>query len=374
LAVQSFPKDKNQQVEHLNVPYARVIVPNLIGLNNIVAQIELDGQGLRADEKYFVDTSGTGGVVIAQAVPAGKRIRFKTKIEYTVRTLSAVTTPYVVGQTKNSAIATITSSLLTYNLVTASTPDSTKQDIVIGQSPEPPIQLAPGATVTIVVGNYVPATEGILPDVTSKTESEAILALNVAGFTTISVTNSVGSTPSYQTLNGKIIAQTPVGGVLQSFTTTVSLTKAVYQPTPPPPPPPPPPPIIATPPPPIIATPPPPIIATPPPPIIAVPPIIATPPPIIAVPPIIATPPPIIATPPPIIATPPPIIATPPPIIATPPPIIATPPPSCTPGAVCGESIVPCGSSGCTCCPEGCTRLRRYTSTCACVNSGGLLC
>jgi beta-lactam-binding protein with PASTA domain len=351
LAVQSFPKDKNQQVEHLNVPYARVIVPNLIGLNSVVAQQELDGQGLRADEKYFVDTSGTGGVVIAQAVPAGKRIRFKTKIEYTVRTLSAVTAPYVVGQTKNSAIATITSSLLTYTIVTASTPDSSKQDIVIAQSPEPPTQLAPGATITLVVGNYVPATSGILPDVTSKTESEAILALNVAGFTTYTVTNSVGSSASYQTLNGKIIAQVPVGGSLQSFTINVGLTKAVYQ-----------------------ASPPPPIIAAPPPIIAAPPPIIATPPIIAAPPPIIATPPPIIATPPPIIATPPPIIATPPPIIATPPPIIATPPPGCTPGAVCGETIVPCGSSGCTCCPEGCTRLRRYSSTCACNASGGLLC
>ena len=78
MAVQSFPKDKNQQVEHLNVPYARVIVPNLVGLNNVIAQATLDGQGLRPDEKYFVDTAGTGGVVIAQAVPSGKRIRFKT--------------------------------------------------------------------------------------------------------------------------------------------------------------------------------------------------------------------------------------------------------------------------------------------------------
>ncbi len=365
MAVQSFPKDKNQQVEHLNVPYARVIVPNLVGLNNIVAQQELDGQGLRAEEKYFVDTSGTGGVVIAQAVPAGKRIRFKTKIEYTVRTLSAVTTPYVVGQTKNSAIATITSSLLTYNIVTASTPNADKQDVVIGQSPEPPIQLAPGATVTLVVGNYVPATSGILPDVTSKTESEAILALNVAGFTTYTVTNSVGSTPSYQTLNGKIIAQTPTGGALQDFTTNISLTKAVYQVVTP----------TVTP-----TAPTAPVGVVPAAPTVTptAPTVVPTAPTAPRAPTVVPTAPVgVVPTAPTVTPTAPTVTPTAPTVTPTAPTVTPTAPTGgggCTPGAVCGESIVPCGSSGCTCCPDGCTRLRRYTSTCACVNSGGLLC
>jgi beta-lactam-binding protein with PASTA domain len=372
LAVQSFPKDRNQQVEHLNVPYARVIVPNLVGLNNVVAQQELDGQGLRSDERYFVDTSGTGGVVISQAVPAGKRIRFKTKIEYTVRTLSAVTTPYVVGQTKNSAIATITSSLLTYNIVTASTPNQNNQDVVIGQSPEPPVQLAPGATVTIVVGNYVPATAGILPDVTSKTESEAILALNVAGFTTYTVTNSVGSTPSYQTLNGKIIAQTPTGGALQDFTTNISLTKAVYQvvtptvtPTAP----------TVTP-----TAPTAPVGVVPAAPTVTptAPTVVPTAPTAPRAPTVTPTAPiGVVPTAPTVTPTAPTVTPTAPTVTPTAPTVTPTAPSGgggCTPGAVCGEIIVPCGSSGCTCCPEGCTRLRRYTATCACTNSGGLLC
>ena len=113
MAVQSFPKDKNQSLEHLNTPYARVIVPNIVGLLNTTAQAELDSNGLRPSEEYFSAETGAPGIVIDQDIAPGKRARFRRKIKYTVRTLSAVTTPYVVGQTKNNAILTIAANLLT---------------------------------------------------------------------------------------------------------------------------------------------------------------------------------------------------------------------------------------------------------------------
>jgi hypothetical protein len=40
---------------------------------------------------------------------------------------------------------------------------------------------------------------------------------------------------------------------------------------------------------------------------------------------------------------------------------------------VCGETYYSQGQSGCSC-YEGCYRLKRYNSSCSCVNSGGLIC
>ena len=63
----------------------------------------------------------------------------------------------------------------------------------------------------------------------------------------------------------------------------------------------------------------------------------------------------------------------------TPVPAAPTPAPTpvagagCTVGAVCGETYYSQGQSGCSC-YEGCYRLKRYNSSCSCVNSGGLIC
>ena len=61
----------------------------------------------------------------------------------------------------------------------------------------------------------------------------------------------------------------------------------------------------------------------------------------------------------------------------TPTPAAPTPTPAasggCTVGAVCGETYYSQGQSGCSC-YEGCYRLKRYNSSCNCVNSGGLIC
>ena len=85
------------------------------------------------------------------------------------------------------------------------------------------------------------------------------------------------------------------------------------------------------------------------------------------------TPTPVTPTPTPVTPTP----VTPTPVTPTPTPVTPTPvaptPVVCTPNAVCGETTYNYNQGGCTC-TEGCVRLKRYNSSCDCVNSGPLIC
>ena len=95
--------------------------------------------------------------------------------------------------------------------------------------------------------------------------------------------------------------------------------------------------------------------------------------------PVAPTPTPVAPTPTPVAPTPTPVAPTPTPVAPTPTPVAPTPTPvaptpvGCTVGQVCGETYYDYGQSGCSCF-EGCYRLKRYNSSCACVNSGGLIC
>ena len=103
------------------------------------------------------------------------------------------------------------------------------------------------------------------------------------------------------------------------------------------------------------------------------------------------TPVPVPAAPTPVPAAPTPVPAAPTPAptpvpaaptpAPTPTPAAPTPAPTpvpvagggCTVGQVCGETYYSQGQGGCSCF-EGCYRLKRYNSSCNCVNSGGLIC
>src|SRR4051794_1126373 len=202
-----------------NAGRAKVTVPNLVGQTIAQATQTLTALGLPNPQTTQQNSdSQPAGTVLAQD-PAPGDVDAGTVVKLTVSGGAAkVDVPNVIGLDQ----ATAANQLGAKGFAVATTQEanqSVEAGKVIRTDPVPGAPLDKGQTVTIVVSTGKPQVD--VPDVTTKTESDARNALQAAGF----LQNvSYVDVPFGSNQDGKVITQNPPAGTKLAQGSTVSLT------------------------------------------------------------------------------------------------------------------------------------------------------
>ena len=133
---------------------SKVTAPNVVGLQQGVAQRRLNAAGLRAQVRY-VQSSKPSGVVVAQSpgsgtsVARGSRVRLAVSLGPSGTTTTAV--PDVVGQTQQDATTALQDAGFKVQVVTVDTGDASQNGNVVDEQPAAGSRAPDGSLVTIYV-------------------------------------------------------------------------------------------------------------------------------------------------------------------------------------------------------------------------------
>jgi eukaryotic-like serine/threonine-protein kinase len=132
-----------------------VRVPNVVGLQQAVAQRRLHSAGLGSRVKY-VSSQKPSGRVIAESPAAGTTVRRGSTVQISVSLGPNATTmrvPDVVGQDEQTATNTLQNAGFQVQVIRVPASDPSQNGIVVDEQPAGGNRAPDGSTVTIYVGS-----------------------------------------------------------------------------------------------------------------------------------------------------------------------------------------------------------------------------
>ena len=201
-------------------------VPDVTGSTVAAATQTLVAAGYTLGSQLTTASAAIARDLVVSTVPtAGTQLAKGQVVVLVVSTGPAAgVVPDVVGSTEASAVAAVQAAGLTTN-VNQGNDSSMKAGLVFKTDPAAGTSVAPQSLVQIFVSTGAPSQSGgtgtekvTVPDVTGKTQNDAIDALKALGFSVIATMHS-SSTVS----NGLVISQDPQGGSSHSKGSTVNI-------------------------------------------------------------------------------------------------------------------------------------------------------
>jgi serine/threonine-protein kinase len=132
-----------------------VKVPNVIGLQQTVAQRRLHSAGLGARVKY-VSSQKPSGQVVAESPAGGTTVNKGSKVQISVSLGPGATTtqvPDVVGQDQQTATSTLRNAGFQVQVIMVQASDPSQNGTVVDEQPAGGTRAPDGSTVTIYVGS-----------------------------------------------------------------------------------------------------------------------------------------------------------------------------------------------------------------------------
>ncbi len=194
-----------------------VTVPNVTGLEQAAAETAITQAGLAVGEIAQVCSDVVpAGLVISQDPAGDTQVAPGSAVNLVVSTGPCpVTVPNVTGLEQAAAEAALAAEGLYTGLVSSQCDDTVAAGAVISQSPAAGTQVAPGATVDIVISTGQP----VVPDVTGMELAEADTTISAVAGLSVNFTIACSDTvPS-----GQVASQNPAGGTTVSCGTTVEV-------------------------------------------------------------------------------------------------------------------------------------------------------
>jgi serine/threonine-protein kinase len=176
-------------------PAAKVAVPNVAGLEQSQAVLDLTGQGLLSNPEQEQSGTVAQGIVIKTNPKSGTKVGLgSTVILYVSSGPAPIAVPSVIGSSQSSAYSAIRAAGLvvgTTDLVPSTSPGGQ----VISTSPSAQTLVAPGSTVNLVVSNGTPPTTTTTSTIPSTTTTPS-------STTTTSTTSPNSTTTTLKPKNG----------------------------------------------------------------------------------------------------------------------------------------------------------------------------
>jgi eukaryotic-like serine/threonine-protein kinase len=194
------------------------VIPDVNGDSARDAKKALKEAGFKVKTNTEFSETEPDGLVIRTIPGAGEKADAGSKVTLVVsKGTQPVAVPSVVGQSRESATATLQSAGFAVD-VTDQVSSDTASGNVISQNPTADTEAGKGSTVTITVAKAPP--QATVPDVTGESRSSATTALRNRGFKV-----SVDEQPVQdQAEDGTVIAQDPSGGKAdQGSTVTITI-------------------------------------------------------------------------------------------------------------------------------------------------------
>lgn len=215
--VQGAKADPNSKVDLVLAGSEAIVVPNVVGLSEAQATVDLKTAGLVAGTVTNVaTTSVSAGVVLAQTPIAGTTVAKGAAVSLQI-SQSSVAVPDVANAAQADAESALKAAGFVVAVTQRSSP-SVASGRVIEQNPTAGVTARPGSTVTIIVSNGTGLVT--VPNVVTMTQADAVNALTAAGFKS-HVTLHTGGGPV-----GTVTAQSPVAGSKAASGATVGITVA----------------------------------------------------------------------------------------------------------------------------------------------------
>ena len=134
-----------------------VTVPNVVGIDQTIAQRRLRSAGLLVTVSYVASRTPEGRVT-AQSPSGGSTVERGSRVRISVstgpRTRPLVTVPDVVGLDQQTATAELRRAGFRVQVIPSETVDETQEGVVLDQQPEGGTRAPRGAQVTIYVGRF----------------------------------------------------------------------------------------------------------------------------------------------------------------------------------------------------------------------------
>jgi serine/threonine-protein kinase len=189
-----------------------------VGLTTSAAESKLRKAGFKPTTQEQSSSKVAQGHVVSTDPSAGIVVQVGSPVTVFVSSGPAqVHVPDVTGQTQKAAEATLTTAGLTVGAITPLLSASQAPETVLSQSPTAPATLPAGGGVNLVVAQA--PKEVAVPGVAGKTEVAATAALEKAGFTVKTVTEST-SEPARV---GQVLKQSPSAGAHARKGATVTI-------------------------------------------------------------------------------------------------------------------------------------------------------
>jgi beta-lactam-binding protein with PASTA domain/tRNA A-37 threonylcarbamoyl transferase component Bud32 len=195
----------------------RVPLPTVKGEQYSHAYAKLFALGLSPTEALVASTKATG-TVLGETPPAGQRVKKGSVVTLTVATRNSVVVPDVVGDTVASAGDVLGATGLAAGAVSTVCSNQYGKGIVISQSPKAGTRVAPGAKVDLEVSSG--PCNVLVPNVVGDSETLAVSTLSSKGLRAIPATTAA----CVAATDGRVLAQTPVGGTTVKSGSTVAIS------------------------------------------------------------------------------------------------------------------------------------------------------
>lgn len=191
------------------LPLGEMVVPQVTGKTAEEASANIVAASLtpKRDDEY--SDAVANGTVIAQIPDAGAKVAPNAVVVYVVSKGKAPATakvPNIVGKSKSDADTAIKNAGFVPGAQQVYS-DTVAKDKIVIQSPAAGATAAPGSTVSYAVSLGKPTSAVSVPNVTGKSESDAVNAIKNAGLVAQVYRQASSSVP-----NGTVIAQMPPSG------------------------------------------------------------------------------------------------------------------------------------------------------------------
>ena len=195
----------------------RVLLPTVKGEQYSHAYAKISALGLRPTEALEASSKATG-TVLGETPAAGQRVKKGSLVTLTVATRNSVVVPDVVGDTVVSAGDVLGATGLAAGAVSTVCSNQYGKGIVITQSPRAGTHVAPGAKVDLEVSSG--PCNVLVPNVVGDSETVAVSTLSGKGLKAIPATTAA----CVPATDGRVLAQTPVGGTTVRSGSTVAIS------------------------------------------------------------------------------------------------------------------------------------------------------
>jgi eukaryotic-like serine/threonine-protein kinase len=195
----------------------KIAVPDVRVKSVTDATAVLEGAGLVVGQVTFGGASVAGvpdGAVSAQSPVAGTKVTSGAKVDLVLAGAEMIDVPDVIGQSEAEARLALAAAGFTAGPVTKESSAGVDPGTVLEQSPAAGLKAAKGSSVALRLAQAPSA----VPDVTSRTQADAVTALESAGF---AVKVVLQSSPTVGA--GTVISQNPSGGVSAKAGSTVTI-------------------------------------------------------------------------------------------------------------------------------------------------------
>jgi eukaryotic-like serine/threonine-protein kinase len=195
-----------------------IAVPNVVGMTQSDAASAIAAAGLTLGNVTFAGQSVPGitdGSVSAESPAKDTKVDPASKVDLVLAGVEQVKVPDVVGLSQTQATIDLQGAGLVAGTITNVATTSVNPGQVLVQSPVAATGVAKGSAVDLQISQNTAA----VPDVTGVARSDAEQTLENAGFVV-----SVQFKASASVASGRVIQQTPTGGVTAMTGSTVTIT------------------------------------------------------------------------------------------------------------------------------------------------------